>query len=131
MQKCYREDLHCVLPLGVASNSAGKKRLIWDGRHVNRYLQKRTFRMESLQREGRALFERSSWGGTCDLSSAYHHVEMHPDGLPYLGFEWDGAFYRFVVLPFGISTAPWLFTKVISHCVRFLRSPGLSLGILS
>ena len=131
MQRCAREDLRCILPLGVASNSAGKKRLIWDGRHVNRYLQKRTFRMESLQREGRALFEQSSWGGTCDLSSAYHHVEMHPDGFPYLGFEWDGAFYRFVVLPFGLSTAPWLFTKVISHCVRFLRSPGLSLGILS
>ena len=84
MQKCSRADLRCILPLGVASNSAGKKRLIWDGRHVNRYLQKRTFRMESLQRKGRALFERSSWGGTCDMSRAYHHVEMHPDGLPYL-----------------------------------------------
>ena len=131
MQRCSPNDLHCVLPLGVATNAAGKQRLIWDGRHVNQYLPKVTFHMETLQREGRALFERSAWGGTCDLSSAYHHVEMHPDSLPFLGFEWGGEYFRFTVLPFGLSTAPWLFTKVFGHCARFLRSPGLSLGILS
>lgn len=126
-----RTSLRCILPLGVATNSAGKQRLIWDGRYVNQYLPKQPFRMETLQREGRALFERSAWGGTCDLSSAYHHVEMHPDSTPFLGFEWGGKFYRFTVLPFGLATAPWLFTKVIGHCARFLRSPGLSLGILN
>lgn len=131
MQRCTLEELHCVLPLGVATNAAGKQRLIWDGRHVNRYLPKISFQMETLQREGRALFERSAWGGTCDLSSAYHHVEMHPDSRPFLGFEWGGEYFHFSVLPFGLSTAPWLFTKVFSHCARFLRSPGLSLGILS
>jgi hypothetical protein len=69
-------------------------------------------------------------------------------------------FYRFGVLPFGISTAPWLFTKVqppplpcalsvcspsgamhadcvacgggevMNHCGRFLRSRGLGLDLL-
>lgn len=125
MVTCSRSELWCILPLGVAINAAGKLRLIWDGRHVNRHLPKRKFRMETLQREGRALFERSAWGGTCDLSSAYHHVEMHPEATRYLGFEWQGGFYRFVVLPFGLSHAPWLFTKMMSHCARFLRSPGL------
>ena len=123
-------DLWCILPLGVASNAAGKLRLIWDGRHVNRHLGARQFRMETLQREGRALFERSSWGGTLDLQSAYHHVEMDPGFTQYLGFEWKGEFYRFVVLPFGLSHAPWVFSKMMAHCARFLRSPGLGLGIL-
>ena len=74
-----RSELWRILPLGVAINAAEKLRLIWDGRHVNYHLPKRKFRMETLQREGRALFERSVWGGTCELSSAYHHVEMHPE----------------------------------------------------
>ena len=91
----------------------------------------RPFRMETLQREGRALFERSAWGGTCDISSAYHHIPMHPDSTRYLGFEWEGRFFYFTVLPFGLSPAPWLFTKVMGHCVRFLRAPGISLGLLS
>jgi hypothetical protein len=56
---------------------------------------------------------------------------MHPESTTYLGFEWAGQFYRFVVLPFGISTAPWMFTKMIGRCVRFLRSPSLVLNILS
>ena len=127
MLPCEHRELSCILPLGVASNSAGKRRLIWDGRHVNQYLPRQPFHMETLQREGRALFERSHWGGTCDLSSAYHHVEMHKDSTPFLGFEWAGGFYRFTVLPFGLSTAPWLFTKLIGHCVRFLRSPGMAI----
>ena len=63
MLRCSREDLWCILPLGVASNALGKLRLIWDGRWVNRHLPKEKFRMETLQREGRTLFERSSWGG--------------------------------------------------------------------
>ena len=124
MRVCARDDLVCILPLGVAFNSAGKRRLIWDGRHVNRHLRKRPFRMETLQREGRSLFERSSHGGTLNVSSAYHHVDMAPDASPYLGFEWDGAFYCFDVLPFGLSSAPWLFTTVMGHSVRFLRFKG-------
>jgi hypothetical protein len=56
-----RTTLQCVLPLGVATNAAGKQRLIWDGRYVNQFLPKRAFRMETLQREGRALFARSAW----------------------------------------------------------------------
>jgi hypothetical protein len=130
IQQCPSTSLHCILPLGVAVNAVGKRRLIWDGRHVNAFLPKRTFYMETLQREGRALFEKSSWGGTCDLSSAYHHISMHPTSTRFLGFEWNGQFYCFTVLPFGLASAPWLFTTVMGHCLRFLRSPGLSLSIL-
>ena len=127
MRICRREELTCILPLGVAYNSAGKRRLIWDGRHVNRHLRKHRFRMETLQREGRALFERSHYGGTLNISSAYHHLEMAPETTEFLGFEWLGTFYCFEVLPFGLSSAPWLFTTVMSHCSRFLRSVGTDL----
>ena len=127
MEVCQRSALICILPLGVAFNSAGKRRLIWDGRHVNRHLRKRPFRMETLQREGRALFERSNFGGTLDISSAYHHVDMAPEAVAYLGFEWNGVFYRFNVLPFGLSSSPWLFTTVMGHCVKFIRFKGSDL----
>ena len=121
MRVCARSALVCILPLGVALNSVGKRRLIWDGRHVNRNLRKRKFKMETLQREGRSLFERSHYGGTADISSAYHHVEMAESAHPFLGFEWQGVFYCFEVLPFGLSSAPWLFTTIMSHSTRFIR----------
>ena len=84
---CPCGDLRCMLPLGVAINAAGKLRLIWYGRHVNRHLPKRKFRMETLQREGRALFERSAWesvgwhgGSILSLPSCPHGPGRH--GLP-------------------------------------------------
>ena len=124
MRMCWREVLVCILLLGVACNSVGKRRLIWDGRHVNAHLRKRKFRMESLQLEGRSLFERSMIGGTCDISQAYHHIEMAASATPYLGFEWAGVCSCFDVLPFGLSSAPWLFTTVMGHSVRVIRYKG-------
>ena len=113
MHACSRADLVCILPLGVAVTSAGKLRLIWEGWHVNCHLPHHKFRVETLQREGRSLFERSEWGGTVDISAAYHHLEMHPDSTPVLGFEWQGAFYRFVVMPFGAFNSP---LALYCHC---------------
>ena len=52
---------------------------------------------------------------------------MHPDSTTYLGFEWEGHFYQFVVLPFGLSTAPRIFTLVMAHTVKFLRFKGVRL----
>ena len=127
MVACDKSTLRCILPLGVAYNRAGKRRLIWDGQHVNAHLIVKSFRMETLQKEGRTLFEQCAYGGTIDVSSAYHHVEMHETAQPYLGFEWGGVFYKFVVLPFGISTAPRIFSMVMGHCVRFLRYKGANL----
>jgi hypothetical protein len=127
MAPCARYLLSCILSLGVAVDSAGKKRLIWDGRHVNRHLPLQPFRMDSLQREGRLLFETAGYGGTADFSSAYHHVPMHPDSTAFLGFEWEGQCYQFLVLPFGLSTAPRVFSTVMGHTVRFLRSQGIRL----
>ena len=71
--------------------------------------------METLQREGRALFERSTHGGTLNISSAYHRFDMAENAVPYLGFEWEGVFYCFEVLPFGQSSAPWIFSALIFH----------------
>ena len=116
MRTCRSDELICVLPLRVAFNSAGKRRLIWDGRHVNCHLLKRPFLMETLQREGRALFERSSHGGTLNVSSTR--------GVPLLGIRVGGHILLFDVLPFGLSSAPWLFTTVMGHSVCILRFQG-------
>jgi hypothetical protein len=107
MLACSSDELICILPLGVAINSAMKRHLIWDGRNVNRHLRKRPFRMETLQQEGHSLFERSRFGGTLNISSAYHHVDMAPGAFPFLGFEWDGSFSSFEVFPFWLSSAQW------------------------
>ena len=60
-----------------------------------------------------------------DLKSAYHHVRIFPDHRTYLGFFGDAHYYVFNVLPFGISTAAFIFTKVLRHLVQYWRSRGI------
>ena len=55
-----------------------------------------------------------------DLKSGYHHVKPH---WKYLGFSWDKgekkAFYVFTVLPFGLATACYVFTKLLQPLTKF------------
>ena len=54
-----------------------------------------------------------------DLKSGYHYVEIFEDHQTYLGFSWKHSnsnqvkFYVFTVLPFGFSSAPHVFTKIL------------------
>ena len=59
-----------------------------------------------------AIFGNACFGGTVDVSAAYHHEHMRPDalsGIYDLGFEWQGHFFRFLPLPFGLATTPRIF----------------------
>ena len=53
-----------------------------------------------------------------NLKSGYHHVEIFPDHRKYLAFSWDFGdgvvkYFQVTVLPFGLSSAPYLFTKLL------------------
>ena len=60
------------------------------------------------------------WAG-----SGYHHIDIADVHEKYLGFCWDRQFYVFTVLPFGLATACYIFTKVVRPLVRYWRSRGL------
>ena len=47
-----------------------------------------------------------------DLKSAYRHVPVHPADQHLLGLEWNGTTYLDRALPFGLRSAPKLFTAV-------------------
>ena len=53
-----------------------------------------------------------------DLTSGYHHIEIHSEHRKFLGFEWtfeDGStrYFQFSVLLFGLASACYVFTKVL------------------
>ena len=64
-----------------------------------------------------------------DLTFGYHHVDVHEEHQTYLGFHWykDGVehFYKFTVLPFGLSPASYVFTKVLRPLTKKWRGQGL------
>ena len=64
-----------------------------------------------------------------DLKSGYHHVEITDLHWKYLGFQWgtndEQQYYVFTVLPFGLATACYIFTKLIRPLVKCWRGDGL------
>ena len=61
----------------------------------------------------------------CLNSTGYHHVDLHPECHKFLGFQWKGVFYVFTVLPFRLSSACYLFTKLLRPLIRLWRGRGL------
>lgn len=66
-----------------------------------------------------------------DMKSGYHHIPIAPEHQKFLGFSWDFGtgprYFTFRVLPFGLSVAPWLFTKLMRSLVKHWRSLGFLL----
>ena len=102
-----------VNPLSVYIQSSNTKRLILDLRHVNLYIFKQKFKCEDLKVALKVL-SKGFYSFKFDLKSGYHHVEIFPDHRRFLAFSWDFGngvlkHFQFAVLPFGFSSAPYLF----------------------
>ena len=109
---------YVVNPLGVKFRRGleHKPRLILDMRYVNSFLQKKKFKYETAASLPELLL-RADFVWSVDITSAYHHVELVPAETTYFGFEWQGTFYEFKSLPFGLSVACWAFTKIMREMV--------------
>lgn len=122
-----------VNPLSVSVQSSGKKRLILDLRHVNLYVFKQKFKCtcEDLKWPSKLCLK----GSIC-LSLILRLVTTMwiPDHRKSLAFAWDfgdGAlkYFQFAVLPFGLSSAPSLFTKLLRPIITSWRCKGIAVVI--
>ena len=116
------EPPYCINPLSVVK---GKKlRLVLDLRNVNKHLSAQPFRYEDL-RSLAELFEEKFWFFTWDLKSGYHHVDIYALHREFLGFSWvfNGAvrYFTFSVLPFGLASACYCFTKLLRPLIKRWR----------
>lgn len=119
--------LKVINPLSVSIQSCGKKRLILDLRYVNKHLFKQRFKCEDW-RVGLDYFVKGCYFTKFDLKSGYHHLDIFPEHQPHLGFSWvvgDTKYFMFTVLPFGLSSAPYIITKLFRPLVKHWRSQGI------
>ena len=61
-----------------------------------------------------------------DLQDAYFHVPIHPDSRKYLRFAFQRKVYQFRELPFGLNTAPQVFTHLGHTVAVYLHRQGIS-----
>ena len=116
-----------VNPLSVSARG-DKKRLILDLRYVNDHVLKQRIKFDDW-RVMEHFLTRDGFMFSFDIKQGYHHIEMDSDSVEYLGFAWemDGRlrYFVFLVLPFGLTSAPYIFTKVLRSLVKFWRGKGI------
>ena len=118
-----------VNPLTV-SESGEKKRLIPDLRYVNAHVWSDHVKFEDF-----ITFQNFIHPGSFmfhfDFKNSYHHIDVFEEHWVYLGFSWTRnavkKYYCFVVLPFGLCTAGYIFTKTCRVLVKYWRCNGIKI----
>lgn len=121
-------EVEGINALSVAVQSSGKKRLILDCSFLNSHLATFKFKLETLPRVI-SMLQKRMFMVNLDLKSGYHHVPMRKDHWTYLGFMWAGKTYFYKVLPFGLSSGPFIFTKLFRPLMARWRDMGIMVFI--
>ena len=115
-------DLH-IRRFGVIpkNNQPGQWRLILDfsspeGHSVNDRIPKPLFSVQYVTVDSfiDGIMARG-WGtlmAKFDVASAYSNVAIHPQDRPLLGMKWRDKYYVDMALPFGLRSAPYIFTSI-------------------
>ena len=129
-------DLH-ISRIGVIpkKSSPGKFRLITDlsyphGKSVNdgidpemttlKYIKVREVAMD-IARLGKGTLMAKA-----DIEEAYRLIPVHPEDTHLLAIHWDNQIYVDAALPFGLRSAPLIFTAVADGLDWILQQNGIS-----
>ena len=98
-----------------------KDRLIFDMSSLNKSINRKKFTLTKMNEIIPHIYE-NQYACSFDLKKAYYHVPINPKYHKYFSFRFKDVNYSFNAMPFGLSTAPYLFTKFISPILEHLRA---------
>jgi len=108
----------------LVPKQTGGWRPVFDLSNLNRYLIIPRFKMESALTIQRAL-RKDKWIISIDVKDAYFHIQVHKAFRRYLLFAYQNTVYQFRVLPFGVATAPYIFTRIVKAMAAQFRVRGI------
>ena len=108
--------------------STGEYRVIVDLRYLNSFLKLKKFKLDSLPLALKSVTPNCSFSKT-DLKSGFSHVKVARRFRKYLGFQWNGQYFHYRVLPFGLASSPYLFSKMLLPAIQRLRQEGIKIFV--
>lgn len=101
-----------------------KIRPILDCRKINEFIQCHHFKMEGVPAL-RELIEENDLITKIDLKDAYVVVPIHKESRQFLSFRHHGEIFQYRSLPFGLSVAPRVFSKLMRFALTPLSEQGI------
>ena len=99
-------------------------RPVIDLNRLNTFLHVEKFKMETPESIRTSLIP-GEWVSLIDLSDTYLHIPIHPNSRKYLRFCYKSLVFQFTSLPFGLATAPQVFTMIVKEVKLMALSRGL------
>ena len=123
VQTCQFQEDQFISKIFSTPKPDGSSRLILNLKRLNVFVETKHFKLEDI-RTAKNLMYKGCFMITLDLKDAYYLVPVAQKHRKYLRFSFLNELYEFTVLPFGLSCAPYVFTKIMKPIVTYLRKLG-------
>lgn len=124
IRKCKPVHGQFISDIFLIPKSDGSMRFILNLKKLNKFIFTEHFKMEDI-RTATKLLSKNNFMINIDLKEAYFLIPIHNTHTQYLRFYFNDVLYEFVALPFGLCSAPYIFTKILQPVMSYLRSKGL------
>lgn len=115
-----RENGDFISTLFIVPKPNGKFRPVINLKYLNDFVHYDHFKQETFK-VVLDLLQANDFLTSVDLKDAYFSVPIHTDYQKYLKFSWKNQIFKFVVLPFGLKSAPFVFTKILKPVYAWFR----------
>jgi len=118
------QEIHFISPMFVVPKKGGRWRPVLNLKSLNQYVRKTHFKMEDI-RNLKDILQENDFMAKLDLREAYFSIPMAEESRKFLQFKWKRKCFQFTCLPFGLSSAPYIFTKLLKPVLTCLREQGI------
>lgn len=125
IEKCHPTEGQFLSPFFLVKKSSGKIRFILNLKTLNSFIAPPHFKMEDARTVCK-LIQTNCFMATIDLTNAYYMIPIHSSHKKFLRFMFGNILYQFTCLPFGLSVAPFTFSKLIKPIILTLRKKGIT-----
>lgn len=122
---CASEEGEFLSSIFLVPKPDQSYRLILNLKHLNEYVNTEHFKLKNW-RIAKRLVTSDCFITTIHLKDAYHLIPVAQSHRKLLRFIFNGVRYEYTCLPFGLNTAPYVFTKIMKPVVAYLRKRGFT-----
>ena len=128
IRKAHYTEGQFISTIFLVDKKSGGKRPVINLKDLNQFVEKEHFKISGLHNFLQQI-EKDDYMFTLDLSDAYFSIPLAEDQRKFFRFIWKNQIYEFLVMPFGLTSAPFIFTKLTKPIMAHLHSRGLRSNI--
>lgn len=123
LRQVFKKTPSFISKLFLRKKRDGSMRPIFDLRELNKFIKTKRFRLISHASVPDFL-QPGDWMIKIDISQAYFHLRAAKSHRPFLRISYKEQLYEMTCLPFGLASAPHLFSSVTCWVAETLRAKG-------